>query len=296
MLTIISYFSGFGGNTTESLCARWAMLGAFGPFYRNHNGEGMISQEFYRWDTVAQAAKKAIDIRYRLLDYFYTALHQASLDGTPVLQPLWFHYPQDANTSPIDLQFFFGDSILVSPVTDENSTSVSLYLPDDIFYDFVSHEEINGSGATVQLTDVDFTTIPVYIKGGSVLPLRVESALTTTELRTKDFELVVAPNREGEAEGNFYYDDGVSIEQSATLDACFHFSRNQLKVETGGDFDVGDLKYTSVTILGLDRQPSTVILDGRRVDSSSVSYDATAKSVTVKVGKSLSSSFTVQLS
>ncbi|RXW23660.1 hypothetical protein EST38_g2212 [Candolleomyces aberdarensis] len=202
---------GFGDNTTETLCARWATLGAFNPFFRNHNIDTGNSQEFFIWPLTTAAAKNGIDIRYRLLDYIYTAFHAAHVDGTPLLSPLWYKYPKDTTTYPIDLQFFYGPSVLVSPVTDEGSTSVRYYLPQDTFYDFATLSTVSG-GQWITQNDVAYDQIPLHIKGGSVVPLRNQSAMTLAELRTKSFNLVVAPDSQGRAQGDLYLDDGERID------------------------------------------------------------------------------------
>lgn len=58
------------GNTDEELCNRWMSLSAFTPLFRSHNIQSAISQEPYRWDSVAHASRVAIGIRYSLLPYW----------------------------------------------------------------------------------------------------------------------------------------------------------------------------------------------------------------------------------
>ena len=58
--------------------------------------------------------------------------------------PLWLFYPKDPTTFSIDLQFFFSPSLLVSPITEKDAISVSIYLPDDMFYERYTHEMIRG--------------------------------------------------------------------------------------------------------------------------------------------------------
>jgi alpha-glucosidase len=253
---------GFGGNTTETLCARWAMLGAFYPFYRNHNGDTSISQEFYRWDSVTESAIKAIDIRYKMLDYFYTAFHKQTVDGTPSLCPMWFVYPNDTQTLDIDLQFFWGDAVLISPVTQENVTTVDIYLPNDIFYDYNNNfDVVRGNGSIITLSDIDYQTIPIHIRGGSIIPLRTESANTTTELRKKGFNIAVAPGLDGSASGSLYLDDGNSIEQPSTSQIDFNFSNGQFSMTGSYGYDAG-VNVERITILGQTGPPATVRIPG----------------------------------
>ncbi|EIW82144.1 glycoside hydrolase family 31 protein [Coniophora puteana RWD-64-598 SS2] len=290
---------GYAQNTTETLCARWATLGAFYPFMRNHNDIASIPQEFYRWPSVAEAARNAIDIRYRFMDYIYTAFHQAHQDGTPVLRPLWMNYPSDANTFPIDLQYFFGPSLLVSPVTDENSTSVTYYLPNDTFYAFPDFTPVQGSGANVTQSNVSFSDIPLHIRGGAILPLRAQGAMTTTELRKVPFEIVVAPDAQGKASGALYVDDGESITPDKTTELTFAYDLGLLSVK--GKYEYGPIEVERVVLLGVGKKPSKVSVQQggaqpAAMGESEWTYDGEAQKLNVTVGVQISGDFSVNFS
>ncbi|KAG5999370.1 hypothetical protein E4U54_001887 [Claviceps lovelessii] len=255
---------GFNGNTTEELCARWAMLGAFQPFYRNHNAEGSIDQEFYRWESVAKAARKAIDIRYRLLDYFYTAMMQQSRDGTPAINPMFYMYPHDEMTFGLDLQFFWGPSLLVAPVHEQGATSVDIYLPDDVFYDFYTHEKIRGSGKNIAKKNQGLTDIPLFLRGGVIVPMRAKSAMTTADLREQDFELLIPVDKDGTAKGSLYLDDGESLHPEARSDIKFEYNEGRLVVQGSFEYKTS-IKLARITLLGVDGARSTSIAVKKRL-------------------------------
>eukprot|EP00884_Botryococcus_braunii_P020446 jgi/Botrbrau1/7085/Bobra.0165s0107.1 len=72
---------GFMDYPDETLCARWAAIGAWYPYSRNHHAQGF--QEFYRWDSVAEAARQNFGWRYRALPYFVHSLLRVKPDRLP---------------------------------------------------------------------------------------------------------------------------------------------------------------------------------------------------------------------
>lgn len=268
---------GFGGNTTETLCARWAWLGAFNTFYRNHNEISSISQEFYRWNLTTIAARAAGRVRLQLLDYTYTAVHKHSIDGTPTAWPLSWVHPTESGTIAIESQFYYGPSLLVSPVTDENSTSVTFHVPNDIFYDFFTYAKVDGKGDKITVDNVGYDTMPLHIRGGAIIPLRDGESWTTTENRDLPFKLIVAPARDHCAEGELYLDDGESIDVGdANSDIHFKFDGKGLHIKGKFGYDACN-KLDSVVFVGQKRERKVKVGDQ---DCADVKFDKEKGTIT----------------
>ena len=243
---------------------------------------------------VAQAARNALSIRYRLIDYFYTAFHAQHLTGTPVLSPLFFKYPTDTNTYPIDLQYFFGPSVLVNPITEENATTVQAYIPDDVFYDFYTLAKLQARGGYTTFS-ANLTEIPLAIRGGNIIPMRVNGTMTTTELRKTNFELIIAPNDNDTASGNLYYDDGLSLVQNATTEVGFAYGDGTLTVNGTFDAPLG-VNISKAVFLGVQEQPQSITVDGEAVGADGAVYDGNSSVLAVALGFEFSQGFTVSFS
>ena len=225
------------------------------------------------------------------MDYLFTAFHKAHLDGTPVLHPLWHIFPKDPATYGIDLQFFFGDSILVSPVTQENVTSVTAYLPKENFYDFKTYDKIEGQGQNVTFENVDYTQIPVHIRGGSILPLRASGAITTAALRKTDFEILVAIGVDGKATGSLYADDGISVNPPACTQVSLEYANGTLTTEGSFSYPLG-VKISTVRFLGVQKTPKRVLVNKKEVKAADGQKEGV---VVINPNLPFDSCFTVEL-
>lgn len=269
---------GFSGNSDEWLCNRWMQLSAFFPFYRNHNTLGDNSQEPYVWASVIDASKRAMAIRYSLLPYMYTLFYMSHTTGSTVMRALAWEFPNEPSLANADRQFMLGPSLLITPVLDALATTVDGVFPGTkdgtVWYDWYNQTAVSvAPGANVTI-DAPLGHIPVYVRGGSVLPQQ-EPGITTAVSRNSSWSLICALSSMGTATGSLYIDDGESIIQNSTLFVDFTAENSRLYASARGLWQEKNA-LANVTVLGVQSQPRNVSFNGMALGSG-VEYNAISK-------------------
>uniref|UniRef100_A0A1I8B965 P-type domain-containing protein n=1 Tax=Meloidogyne hapla TaxID=6305 RepID=A0A1I8B965_MELHA len=217
---------GFNEPSNEELCLRWQQLGAFHPFFRNHNSDGLPPQDPCQWKSVEIATRISNLFRYQHLPFLYTLHFQASLKGGTVIRPLFFEFPNDFNTHNLNYQFLWGSSLMVIPVLDPGVNNVRGYFPINSVWYSISHANKYGSVYTsgyYNLKAPRDTPLPTFLRGGSII-IKQWPGLTTKETRKNSFQLTAALDPKTlTAKGQLYWDDGESIISDFNTHQYYHF-------------------------------------------------------------------------
>lgn len=183
---------GFIGNATADLWGNWIGFGAFYPFCRGHANAGSNQKEPWAFgQTVENAARIALQRRYRLLPYLYTQFYNSSQTGIPIMQPVFFADATDLSLRSEQQAFLLGTDLLVVPAFAQNPT-----LPKGIWQPL---SLIPGDAGQYQAK--------LMIRGGSILPIGA-TVQNTTQSLFNPLTLVVCLDANGYATGTLYRDAG----------------------------------------------------------------------------------------
>lgn len=198
---------GFFGDATPELFARWMQVGVFYPLMRAHSALGTARHEPWVFgDRTEQICREFIELRYRLLPYLYSLFQEAATTGTPILRPLFYHFPSDRQTYQLHDQVLLGPFLMAAPVYRPGVRCRAVYLPQGVWYDWRTGEKLEG-GRYV-LTDAPLEQMPMYARAGAIIPL--QPVMQYVGERPCDrLTLRVYP---GTGEWTLYEDDGCSFE------------------------------------------------------------------------------------
>jgi alpha-glucosidase len=181
------------------------------PFCRNHSEIGNIDQ--YAWsfgDVILDLVREAIQLRYRLMPYLYATFLRAAETGAPVQRPLVFDYQHDPVVRDIDDEFLLGPDLLVAPVVDVGQTARQVYLPAGSWYDWHTDELVGGGRFLLTPTPMD--RIPIYARGGAVIPMWPEAPASTANYFPRVIELhLFVPTEDGTHRSLLQEDDGLTF-------------------------------------------------------------------------------------
>ncbi|GKC55303.1 probable glucan 1,3-alpha-glucosidase [Tanacetum coccineum] len=215
-----------------------------------------------------QLMRDAIRVRYTLLPYFYTLFREANVTGVPVARPLWMEFPEDEATFSNDEAFMVGNGLLVQGVYTQRAKDVTVYLPSgSTWYDLKSGAAFKG-GKThkIEVTDAD---IPVFQRGGTIIPRKDRFRRSTVQMENDPYTLVIAVDSSGAAEGELYIDDGKSYDfkQGAYIHRRFTFSDGKLtsvnlatSASLGTKF-LSDCTIERIILLGHSSKPKSARIE-----------------------------------
>ncbi|WP_411767856.1 TIM-barrel domain-containing protein [Winogradskyella sp. A3E31] len=206
------YFNHDAGGFIEPgpedfLYNQWAMaFGSFSPIWRPHGMGKHKRWPLDRSEASQKVAMQYIKERYELMPYIYTYAFKAHETGIPMAKAMVIDYQDEPNAWKYDLQYMWGNEMLIAPVCSKDEKTIDIWLPKgQKWYNYWTNELVNGN----QILKHRFTNqnMPIFVKEGSIIP-KQDYALSTFSLNPKKINLHIYTGKDAQFE--LHEDDGVT--------------------------------------------------------------------------------------
>ena len=286
------------GYRDEELEVRWYQLGAFSPINRLHSTDSPFNgKEPWNFHGDAERAMtSALRLRHAMIPYLYTMNRRAAFDNEPLVQPLYWDYPEIEAAYKLTDEFRFGTELLVAPIVDPAERSVQrakadVWLPQGEWFDFFDGRHYTSRPAEGRRMEAwrDLDRMPVFAKPGAIVPLQMpaEGEALNSVANPRALQVVVFPG----AENSFtlWEDDGAaqSKDRWASTEMALRFEGDSAQFSIAPAEGATDVIPASrdwtVTFRGI--APEAMHAVRATVDGSAaapeVAYDAETLSLTV---------------
>lgn len=270
---------GHMGDRNEESFTRWCQFGALSAMLRLHstrkNDLDRRPWTYPKW--AENSIRTSFHLRSRLFPYIYSCVRQSCMESIPMIRPMYIEYPEDEKSYHNAQQYLFGDNLLVAPIASPGEgrhrlASQVVWFPKGSWYNFFSHEKVEGEREILAPADID--EFPLYVKGGIPLPMQPytprmsDAPLSTLVLRCY-------PGEEGKT-GTFilYEDDGISqkYQKGAFAETLLQYSRDgsviTIKIApTKGSYKCQVKKRDYIIELPCTQKADSITIDGKKADS-----------------------------
>ena len=197
------------GIEEAELYLRYIQFACFSPiFLLASEGGKYYKREPWKWNPIIENdIINFMNLRYKLIPYIYTESYNYHKTGKGIVKPFYYDYPKILDDVQYKNQYFFGQNLFVSPITNKKNIVIDrvmkkVFVPDGIWFNLLDGKQYNGAKYYTNFyRDEDY---PVFVKAGSIIPMsyNIKEDIPST------LELNIYPLNDGTY--NLYEDDGIT--------------------------------------------------------------------------------------
>lgn len=263
------------GDRDDECTTRWVQSGVWSPLMRLHSTSNRwMSKEPWLYRTEFEVAvREVMQFRHRLVPYIYSTTNAESSSNLPLVQPLYWSFPQNSEAYRYPTQYFFGSQLVVAPVLTardkrSNLAKTRVWVPPKRHVDIFTGRIYDGEQEIDMYRSLKQT--PVLAVEGTILPLDKAAVPANGCPNPSAYEVLVVVGADGKFE----------LLENSRDDAKSKAVKNETRITTirydqasGQLTFVGGAKEWSVRFISTSFKPSSikVAINGAAIKSAKVS-------------------------